>query len=199
MSPVTITASPGFASSPPTCTPSSICPIPVVVIKTPSTCPFPATLVSPDTMRTPASFAVLAIASAICSSFSIGNPSSITNAQVRYNGFAPIQARSFTVPQIDSFPIFPPGKNAGDTMKPSVETAIFPPGGFNTAASSAVRSGFAKCAANTLSISSEVCFPPAPCAIVTVWLSIFSLILFPLFPSLFTVTISIFFYTPYMK
>ena len=59
--------------------------------------------------------------------------------------------------------------------------------------------GFAKCAANTLSISSEVCFPPAPCAIVTVWLSIFSLILFPLFPSLFTVTISIFFYTPYMK
>lgn len=48
-------------------------------------------------------------------------------------------------------------------------------------------------------ISSEVCFPPAPCAIVTVWLSIFSLILFPLFPSLFTVTISIFFYTPYMK
>ena len=80
----------------------------------------------------------------------------MTNAQVRYSGFAPIHARSLTVPQIDSFPIFPPGKNAGDTINPSVDTAIFPTGGFNTAASSAVRSGFAKCAANMLSINSDV-------------------------------------------
>ena len=96
------------------------------------------------------------IADAISSSLSIGNPSSMTNAQVRYSGFAPIHARSLTVPQIDSFPIFPPGKNAGDTINPSVDTAIFPTGGFNTAASSAVRSGFAKCAANMLSINSDV-------------------------------------------
>ena len=68
------------------------------------------------------------MAEAISSSFSIGNPSSMTNAQVRYSGLAPIQARSLTVPQIDSLPIFPPGKNAGETMKPSVETAIFPTG-----------------------------------------------------------------------
>ena len=83
ISPVTMIASPGFASSPPTVTPSSISPIPVVVIKTPSTCPFPATFVSPDTICTPASFAVFSMAAAISSSFSIGNPSSITKAQVR--------------------------------------------------------------------------------------------------------------------
>ena len=53
-------------------------------------------------------------------------------------------------------PIFPPGKNAGETINPSVDTAIFPAGGTSTAASSAVRSGFAKCALNTSSISSEV-------------------------------------------
>lgn len=76
-------ASPGFASSPPTVTPSSISPIPVVVIKIPSTCPFPATFVSPDTICTPASFAVFSMAAAISSSLSIGNPSSITKAQVR--------------------------------------------------------------------------------------------------------------------
>ena len=67
----------------------------------------------------------------------------------RYSGFAPMQARSFTVPQIDNLPIFPPGKNAGDTINPSVDTAILPAGGVNTAASSAVRSAFAKCALNT--------------------------------------------------
>ena len=73
----------------------------------------------------------------------------MTKAQARYNGFAPIHARSLTVPQMDSLPIFPPGKNAGDTIKPSVDTAIFPVGGTSTAASSAVRSGFAKCALKT--------------------------------------------------
>ena len=149
-------ASPGCASVPPTFTPSSICPIPVVVINTPSTCPLPATFVSPDTICTPASEAVFSMATAISSSFSIGKPSSITNAQVRYNGLAPIHARSFTVPQTESLPMFPPGKNAGETINPSVETAIFPAGGIKTAASSAVRSGFAKCAAKILSISSEV-------------------------------------------
>ena len=167
-SPVTMIASPGCARVPPTFTPSSICPIPVVVIKTPSTCPLPATLVSPDTICTPASAAVFSIAEAISSSFSIGKPSSMTNAQVRYSGFAPIHARSLTVPQMESLPIFPPGKNAGETINPSVETAIFPVGGVRTAASSAVRSGLAKCAAKIWSISSEVWRPPAPCAIVTV-------------------------------
>ena len=81
----------------------------------------------------------------------------------------------------DSFPIFPPGKNAGDTINPSVDTAILPAGGTSTAASSAVRSEFAKCALNTWSINSDVCFPPAPCAIVTVLFSImFSFFLFHL-------------------
>ena len=35
-------------------------------------------------------------------------------------------------------------------------------GAGRTAASSAVRSGFEKCALNTSSISSDVCLPPAP-------------------------------------
>ena len=45
-------------------------------------------------------------------------------AQVRYIGFAPIQARSLTVPQMESLPIFPPGKNAGETINPSVDTKV---------------------------------------------------------------------------
>ena len=49
----------------------------------------------------------------------------MTNAQVRYIGFAPMQERSLTVPQIDSLPMLPPLNFHGETMKPSVEVAIF--------------------------------------------------------------------------
>ena len=143
-SPVTITPPPGLALVPEVSTPSGILPIPVVVIKTPSTWPLPATLVSPATMRTPASSAVLAMEAAILSSFSIGKPSSMTKAQVRYIGLAPMQARSLTVPQIDSLPISPPGNSAGETIKPSVDIAILPSSMERTAASSAVRSGLSK-------------------------------------------------------
>ena len=52
-----------------------------------------------------------------------------------------MQARSLTVPQMDSLPILPPGKKAGDTTNPSVDTAILFPVRVRTAASSAVRYG----------------------------------------------------------
>ena len=55
-----------------------------------------------------------------------------------------MQATSFTVPHTESLPTLPPGKNAGETMKPSVETAILPAGTSSTAASSAVRSGLSR-------------------------------------------------------
>ena len=145
-----------------------ISPMPVVVMKTPPHCPFPATFVSPATSRTPASSAVFAIASAIWSSSSIRNPSSMTKAQVIYSGRAPMQERSLTVPQMLSFPMLPPGKNCGDTMKPSVVIASRPHTGGSTAASSAVKYSLPRCFSKIPWISSDVCFPPAPCAIVIV-------------------------------
>ena len=53
-----------------------------------------------------------------------------------------MHVRSLTVPQIDSLPIFPPGKNAGDTINPSVVIAIFPEGAGSTEASSDVKYRF---------------------------------------------------------
>ena len=161
-SPVTITTSPGFAKAPEVSKPSVSFPIPVVVIKTQSTWPFPATFVSPATILTPTSFAVFSIALTISSSLSMEKPSSMTKEQVRYKGFAPMQARSLTVPQILSFPIFPPLNSNGDTIKPSVDIAIFPSPISRTAASSDVNKGFAKCALKTASINSAVWRPPAP-------------------------------------
>ena len=55
-----------------------------------------------------------------------------------------MQDKSLTVPQMDSLPIFPPGKNAGETMKPSVLIAIRPSGRGKTAASSPVKYGLSK-------------------------------------------------------
>ena len=142
-------------------------------MNTPSTCPLPATLVSPATIRTPTSAAVFSMASAISSRVCKGNPSSMTKPQVRYRGTAPMQARSLTVPQMESFPILPPAKKAGETINPSVDMAIRPFSTSMTAASSAVKSGFWKCFLKTRSISSDVCLPPAPCASVTVSLFVY--------------------------
>ena len=68
----------------------------------------------------------------------------MTKAHVIYMGCAPMQARSLTVPQMDSLPIFPPGKKAGETIKPSVDMAILPAGIWSTAASSGVKKGIFK-------------------------------------------------------
>ena len=144
ISPLTMTASPGRAWAPDKWTPSVARPMPVVVMNRPSTCPLPATFVSPATMRTPASAAVSAIAAAYCSTFAKGKPSSRTKAQVIYRGFAPMQARSLTVPQMLSLPMLPPGNSGGDTMNPSVVKARFAPPTDKRAASSAVNSGLEK-------------------------------------------------------
>lgn len=78
-----------------------------------------------------------------------GKAPSMTKAHDRYKGWAPIQDKSFTVPQMLSLPILPPGNSGGDTMKPSVVKASLSPSIFNTAASSPVNSGFEKWALNT--------------------------------------------------
>ena len=82
-SPVTMMASPALAREPEGSAPSSSSPMPVVVMKTPSTWPRPATFVSPATMRTPAALAVSAIAAAMASRSRSGKPSSIWKAQAR--------------------------------------------------------------------------------------------------------------------
>ena len=60
-------------------------------------------------------------------------------AQVGERGRAPMQARSLTVPQMESLPMLPPGKRQGLTMKPSVVMAMREVSMGRTAASSAVR------------------------------------------------------------
>ena len=75
-----------------------------------------------------------------------------------------MQDRSFTVPQTDNSPIFPPGKKLGETTKPSVDMAIFPFGACKTAASSPVKSGLSKYFLKIEPIKEAVCAPPAPCA-----------------------------------
>ena len=61
------------------------------------------------------------------------------NAAAMYNGFAPLMARSLTVPLIASRPISPPGKKIGVTTKASVVKAIRDPLSCNTAWSSSSR------------------------------------------------------------
>ena len=80
-----------------------------------SAAPFSTTFVSPVTIWTPASAAVLFIDKIILSRVSYSNPSSIINPQEINNGFAPITDRSFIVPATASFPMSPPGKNRGLT------------------------------------------------------------------------------------
>ncbi len=94
---------------------------PVVFRTIPSTSPRPITLVSPVTMGAPASSAAAFIDPTICSSASRGKPSSMIAAQVSPIGsVAPIIARSFTVPQIESRPMSPPGNAMGWTTCESV-------------------------------------------------------------------------------
>ena len=103
-----------------------ISPIPEVLIKILSQLPLLTTLVSPQTMLTPASSAVLFILFKISLSSSIPSPSSIIKAQLIYLGFAPTIARSFIVPQTAILPISPPGNLVGLTTKLSVLNASFP-------------------------------------------------------------------------
>ena len=90
-------------------------PMPAVLIKIPSACPRPTTLVSPVTIKISASRAVFAIESTIFFKFSRSKPSSIIIPTEIYLGIAPVTAKSLTVPQIESLPMSPPRKKIGRT------------------------------------------------------------------------------------
>jgi hypothetical protein len=123
-----IILSPGLAFPPDIDTPSGITPIPEVFMNILSAAPLCTTFVSPATIFTPHLAAVSPIAATISSSSLKGSPSSIIKPQLKYSGIAPLAAKSFTVPQIASFPILPPLKKTGLTTKESVVNATLPIG-----------------------------------------------------------------------
>ncbi len=75
------------------------------------TCPFCTTLVSPVTIWMLAACAADFIEVRMRLRSAIGNPSSRMSPADRWSG----PARSFTVPLTATSPIFPPGKNNGET------------------------------------------------------------------------------------
>jgi hypothetical protein len=115
--------------------PYKISPIPLVFIKIPSAFPAGTTLVSPVATLTPVLAASSAMLFIIFLRSSKANPSSIINPRLKNKGLAPITDKSFTVPATHNFPMSPPLKKTGLTVKPSVVNAIFC-GDFKTAASS---------------------------------------------------------------
>ncbi len=96
-------------------TPAGMTPIPVVLINSLSAAPRWTTFVSPVTICTPAFLAAACILSATRRKVSTASPSSKITLQVRYNGLAPLTAKSLTVPLMANSPISPPGKNKGST------------------------------------------------------------------------------------
>jgi hypothetical protein len=76
----------------------SMTPRPAVLMYSPSPLPLSTTFVSPVTICTPHFFAASRIEQTTRHRVSIGSPSSMMNALVRYSGRAPLIARSFTVP-----------------------------------------------------------------------------------------------------
>ena len=102
------------------------CPTPVVARYIWSAWPRSTTLVSPDTISTPAAVAARAIASTSARSTSASRPSSRIIASVSASGRAPAIARSLTVPLTASSPIEPPGKRSGLTTNESVVTTMSP-------------------------------------------------------------------------
>ena len=103
--------------------PGGIRPIPVVLMNSPSPWPLLTTLVSPVTSCTPAAWQARPNDAASWPRVSIGSPSSRMNPALRNSGFAPLMARSLTVPLTASSPILPPGKISGLTTNESVVKA----------------------------------------------------------------------------
>src|SRR3954447_13360835 len=100
-------------------------------------------------------------------------PSSRTNPQLRWDGTAPLMARSFTVPFTARWPIEPPGKNSGWTTKVSVEKASRAPPREKTAESPCPAPGWLpKAGTKRCSTSSADSCPPPPWPITTVGLSL---------------------------
>ena len=111
-------------------------------------------------MLTPAALAVSAAEARTRLSVSVGRPSSMTSASERYFGSAPHMARSFTVPQTASLPMFPPGNSSGVTTKLSVEKAS--PPSSSAPSPRALSASFPKAGSMSSSISAEVFRPPLP-------------------------------------
>ena len=137
-------------------------PMPAVLIYILSPRPRSTTFVSPVTTCTPAFSPVSLIASTTRASSAAGKPSSIINAQLRYFGSPPHIAISFTVPQTDSFPMLPPGKNIGSTTKLSVENTSLSAPGITAPSPSSLSAGLASAGTIMLSMRREVFFPPLP-------------------------------------
>ncbi|EWS63664.1 hypothetical protein Y695_03103 [Hydrogenophaga sp. T4] len=123
---------------------------------------------SPVTTGTPASRDAAAMLFTMrCRSIS-GKPSSMMKLALRYSGFAPDIATSFTVPCTERQPMSPPGKNSGEITWPSVAITRRPcagskAGSVSTAPSSPWRrNGLSKAARNSSSISCAAALPPAP-------------------------------------
>ena len=137
-------------------------PIPAVLIYILSPLPRSTTFVSPVTTCTPALSAVHLMDSTIFSKSSTGSPSSIIKEQLKYFGTAPHIAMSFTVPQTESLPISPPGKNIGSTTKLSVEKASFSAPSTIAPSPKASSAGFDSAGTISFSIRRAVFLPPLP-------------------------------------
>ena len=82
--------------------------------------------------------------------------------QLKYFGSAPHMLRSFTVPQTESLPISPPGKNRGLTTKLSVEKTSFSPPDTMAPSPNSRRAGLSSRGRISFSIRRAVFFPPLP-------------------------------------
>ena len=172
MSPLTITTSPGRARSGRMSTLAGTTPIPAVLMYTPSPWPDSTTLVSPVTTCTPARAAASPSRWATAPTFATSVPSSRMKAAERNSAWAPLIARSLTVPLTARSPMLPPGKNSGRTTNESVENASrCSPTGSTAESPSWARVLFAKAGRNTCSTSSADMAPPPPWPITIVGLS----------------------------
>ena len=88
-------------------------PMPEVLMMMLSSASLGRTFVSPVTTAVPASSSASSTDFTMRFRSSMGKPSGMTTPFVRAIGFAPIMARSFTVPDMDSLPMSPPGKKMG--------------------------------------------------------------------------------------
>jgi len=155
-------ASPGRAPLPDGDGSARISPTPAVVMNSLSQAPRGTTLVSPDTMSTPALRAASAMLSTTLRSRSRSSPSSRMKPQVRYLGRAPSMDTSLTVPCTARVPMLPPGKNSGVTVYPSVLMAMGPESSSLAASSSVRRMGLSNCSRKSSLMSRWEALPPLP-------------------------------------
>ena len=133
--------------------------------------PFSTTLVSPVMIAAPTSPKASSMDATIFSRSAIGNPSSMTIAQVRAMGRAPITDKSLIVPETAILPISPPGKKSGFTTCESVvsTTVLSPTVKVEPSSRDSRPIPPALLFLKAVSVwrSSPITSPPAPCIILT--------------------------------